>query len=98
MYCVYVLQSERTGGLYVGSTSNLDRRLSEHNSNLATATKNRGPWRLIYRESCASRGDAMRRERYFKTGKGREEIHQLPEFENLGQSKQNRQSPPRRNS
>jgi len=43
MFHVYVLRSKSTGGLYVGSTGNLRRRIDEHNAGLATATKNRGP-------------------------------------------------------
>jgi putative endonuclease len=71
MYYVYVLMSESTGKLYKGSTEDLPRRLEERNDSLATATKNRGPWRLIYHEDHATRRAAMARERYFKTGKGR---------------------------
>jgi putative endonuclease len=77
MHSVYVLRSRSCGRLYIGSTSNLERRIQQHNENLATATKNRGPWRLIYQESYPSRGEAMRREKYFKTGKGRDELSRL---------------------
>jgi putative endonuclease len=77
MYPVYVLRSESCGRLYAGSTSNLARRVQQHNENLAAATKNRGPWRLVYQESYPSRGAAMMREKYFKTGKGREELSRL---------------------
>jgi predicted GIY-YIG superfamily endonuclease len=50
MYSVYVLRSQSCSRLYVGSTSNLERRIQQHNENLAAATKNRGPWRLVYQE------------------------------------------------
>ncbi len=75
MFFVYVLQSERTGRLYIGSTENLERRLAEHNTDLATATKNRGPWRLMHSEFFTTRKEAMARERYLKTGKGRAQLH-----------------------
>ncbi len=77
MFHVYILRSESTGGYYVGSTGHLERRLLEHNANLATATKNRGPWKLIYQEGHPDRGAAMKRERYFKTGRGREEFRRI---------------------
>ena len=77
MFHVYVLRSETTGRFYTGSTEDLDGRLLEHNSNCAAATKNRGPWKLLYSESFANRKEAMARERYFKTGKGRAELKAL---------------------
>jgi putative endonuclease len=77
MFHVYVLRSQTTGHLYTGQTEDMERRLAEHNSNLATATKRRGPWDLIYRETYQTRSEAMRRERYLKTGRGREELREL---------------------
>jgi putative endonuclease len=79
MYSTYVLRSESRDQLYIGSTSNLEIRLPEHNNNLAPATKNRGPWRLVYSENYPDRSKAVRRERYFKTGKGRDELRRLTE-------------------
>ncbi len=79
MFYVYVLCSESTDRFYIGSTSDLQRRLAEHNGNLAASTKNRGPWRLVHSEEHASRSAAVRRERYLKTGKGREELRRLLE-------------------
>jgi putative endonuclease len=77
MFHVYVLRSQSTGRLYVGSTGDLPRRLAEHQANLATATKNRGPWELVYREKHTTRSAAMVRERYFTTGRGREGLQRL---------------------
>ncbi len=77
MFYLYVLRSDSSGRFYIGSTSHLERRLAEHNANPARATKNRGPWRLVYQEAHPTRGAAMRRERYFKTGKGREEFRRF---------------------
>ena len=79
MFWTYALQSESSGRYYIGSTSDLKRRLQEHNGNLAAASKNRGPWRLVYEEAYATRGEAMKRERYLKTGKGREELKRQTE-------------------
>ena len=77
MFTVYVLRSKSTGRLYTGFTANLQRRLEEHNSDVSTSTKNRGPWELLHREEFPTRSDAMRRERELKTGKGRDELAKL---------------------
>jgi len=76
MYYVYVLKSLKDGKLYTGITNNLDRRLKEHNKGKPStpSTKNRGPFILIYKESVKSRKEARRREKYLKSGIGREFI------------------------
>jgi putative endonuclease len=79
MFYTYILRSESTGRLYIGSTSDLRRRIDQHNAGLATATKNRGPWRLVHSEEYTTRSLAVRRERYLKTGKGRQELTRLLE-------------------
>ena len=79
MYIVYILKNKQ-GLLYKGHTNNLDRRLKEHNkpdSSFCRYTRNKGPWTLIYKESFLTRSEAMAREKYFKTGKGREEVGRI---------------------
>jgi len=77
MYSVYVLRSKTTGRFYSGSTSELARRVEEHNADATRSTKHRGPWELVYEETFPTRSEAMRRERELKTGKGREELKRL---------------------
>ncbi len=77
MFTTYVLRSKTTGRHYTGSTSDLISRLSEHNADVSTSTKNRGPWELIHREDFCTLSEAVRRERYFKTGKGRDELQRI---------------------
>jgi len=77
MYFVYILRSQTTGRFYTGSTSNLEARLAQHNSDKSTSTKHRGPWNLIHHEEFETLAEAVRRERYFKTGKGRDELKRL---------------------
>ena len=69
-FYLYVLQSEKTGYLYIGLTSDLRRRLGEHQSDRARATSKRGPWELIYYEAYRSKQDAEGREKYLKSGSG----------------------------
>lgn len=80
-YHVYVLQS-REGHRYIGSTGDLEQRLADHNRGRNHSTKHGSGWQLIHRETFATRGEAVKRERWLKTGAGRqlrlchaEEIH-----------------------
>ena len=74
---MYVLVSEKTGRRYVGSTGDLSDRLTRHNSGQSKATRHGLPWRLVHCETFASRTDAVRRELFLKTGKGRDELDSL---------------------
>ena len=76
-YFVYVLQSEVDGRLYKGQTFNIENRLKEHNSGKTKSTKGFTPWKLIYFEEFASREEAVFREKYFKTGSGREFLKKM---------------------
>jgi putative endonuclease len=79
-YWVYILQNEETGKLYKGQTSNLDKRIERHNTDesgsMRYTHKQKGPWRLIYSEMYPTRAEAMKRERFLKSGQGREWIHE----------------------
>ena len=72
MCYVYVLHSEADHGLYIGYSANLRRRIAEHQEGLAFATSFRGPWRLIYYEAYIEVEDAHGRERFLKSGSGRQ--------------------------
>ena len=69
MAFAYILQSETTGRFYVGSTNDLDRRLSEHARNHTPSTRNRSPWKLVYQEAFPSLPEARRRESEIKRWK-----------------------------
>lgn len=69
MYYVYVLKGPKQ--FYIGSTGDLKRRFTEHQSNKSLSTKNRGPWKLVYYEASTSRTDAVIRENYLKTAWGK---------------------------
>ena len=59
------------GGLYIGFTTDLTRRLEEHNSGASAATAPRRPFELVFCEHYRSKTDALRREVYLKTSSGR---------------------------
>ncbi|HEX8974740.1 MAG TPA: GIY-YIG nuclease family protein [Patescibacteria group bacterium] len=71
MFYTYILKSKGRTELYVGYTSNLNRRFEEHNQGLNKSTKAFLPWELIYYEACLDIKDAKRREKYLKTTQGR---------------------------
>ena len=79
MFYCYVLHSEKTGRRYVGSCENLADRIRRHNAGEAKATKHGLPWALIRSEAFATRTEAAHRERYYKTGRGRDELDKLRE-------------------
>ncbi|MCG2696359.1 MAG: GIY-YIG nuclease family protein [Candidatus Portnoybacteria bacterium] len=54
----------------MGYTTDLKRRLKEHNQGLNQSTKPYRPWILIYYEACLDEQDAKRREKYLKTTQG----------------------------
>ena len=70
-YYVDILQSISHKMLYIGFTQNLRERFRSHNANENQATKNRGPWKLIFYEAYLNKYDALRREKYLKSTKGR---------------------------
>jgi putative endonuclease len=70
-YCVYVLFCESDHQLYIGYTSNIEKRLEQHISGKNKSTKHRGPFRIIFLEYYLFKDDAMKRELYFKSTKGK---------------------------
>ncbi len=59
------------------SCENLDERIRRHNFGHSKATRHGIPWTLVYSESFSSRADATRKERYYKSGRGRDEFDRL---------------------
>ncbi len=71
MYYVYILQSKNNGELYVGCTNDLKKRIQEHNSGLVFSTKSKLPYVIIHYEAFLEKTDAFLREKWLKTGWGR---------------------------
>lgn len=73
-YFTYVLKSKKSkksGKHYIGYTHRLRKRLEEHNIGMSASTKGRGPFELIYFEACKSQEQAIKREKYLKSGHGK---------------------------
>ena len=61
-WTVYILRCA-DGTLYTGITNDLERRMAEHDAGTgAKYTKGRGPFQLLYQETCQGRGLASKRE------------------------------------
>ena len=66
-----MLQSLKIDWIYVGSTSDLRKRFKSHNNGENLSTKDYAPFKLIFYEAYLSKKDALRREEYLKTTKGK---------------------------
>ncbi|NTU98447.1 GIY-YIG nuclease family protein [Candidatus Falkowbacteria bacterium] len=82
MYIVYALQFKDR--IYVGITSDLSRRLAEHSRGKTKSTKNRGEFTVLYIEECDNRINAREREKYWKSGCGKEKLKQLRTISSVG--------------
>lgn len=74
IYYVYVLRSEKDDNIYIGITDNLKRRLQQHNAGKNFSTKYRIPFKLIHKEEYENRIKTREREKFLKSGCGREWI------------------------
>jgi len=71
-YTVYAIKSSVDDRIYVGFTGNLEKRLKEHNQGKTKSTKGFRPWDLVFNEDVETRLEARNREKYFKSGCGKE--------------------------
>lgn len=72
MYYVYLLRSiNHPDQAYVGSTTNIEQRLDEHNSGKSTHTQKYKPWEIVSYTAFTDKSKAMSFEKYLKSGSGR---------------------------
>ena len=74
---VYAIKSKKDGGIYVGMAVDFEKRLKEHNSGKTKSTKGFIPWELIFTERCVDRLNGRAREKYYKSGVGKEFLKSL---------------------
>ena len=73
-WCVYVLECDN-GSFYKGKTNNIKRRINEHiNGRGAKYTKLHKPVKLVYLEYFDSESEALQKEKFLKSGFGREQL------------------------
>ncbi|MEO0341261.1 MAG: GIY-YIG nuclease family protein [Bacteroidota bacterium] len=82
MIHVYVLKAKNHWRFHVGMTNDLSKRLEEHNIGRTKSTKGYAPWLLFFYEIYEDRVAARKREKYLKSGIGKEFIKQLWEEKN----------------
>ena len=63
----YILKNLKTNRHYYGSTEDLNKRLAYHNSGKVRSTKAFRPWEIHYFETFQTKGEAARRELFFKS-------------------------------
>ena len=77
-FVVYILFSKNYSKTYTGFTSNLIERFKSHNVlGVKGYTIKYRPWEVVYVEFFTSKADALRKEKFLKTGIGREFIKEL---------------------
>ena len=66
MYYVYIIESQKSGIFYKGSTSDYVRRLDEHNEGINHYTRGKGPWKLIFVQQFETKSEALLKEKKLK--------------------------------
>ncbi len=67
---VYVLESKVDKSWYIGYTTDVARRLTEHNTSKNISTKTKKPWQILYFEAYRDKRNALGREKFLKSGSG----------------------------
>lgn len=70
MHFVYLLESETTKRWYTGYSTDIYKRVDAHNEHMNVSTAHGGPWKLIYYEAYLEKMDALKREKFLKSGSG----------------------------
>ncbi|MBI5153111.1 MAG: GIY-YIG nuclease family protein [Parcubacteria group bacterium] len=74
MYYVYILKSLKNSDIYIGSTADVENRISLHNRGAVKSTKGYRPWELLEFYQYNSRGEAVQMEKFYKTGQQKEKL------------------------
>jgi putative endonuclease len=76
-FVVYIIQSQKDGSYYIGSTQDLSKRIERHNQGRSKYTKIKCPWDLVYFEEHPNRSAAVKRENEIKRHKRKDYIEVL---------------------
>ena len=77
MFWVYAISSLNRSYIYVGLTSGLESRIARHNKGYEKTTKPYRPFVLLFSEQVNTRTNAREREKYWKSGIGKEKLRRL---------------------
>ena len=71
VYTVYVLKNE-SKYTYTGYTSDLEKRIWEHNNRITKSTRKGRNWKVVYTKKFETKKEALKYELFLKSGNGRE--------------------------
>jgi len=77
VYYVYAIQSQKNKTVYIGYTNDLLERFKKHNLGKVFSTKPYKPFKLIYYEAYQNKQDALEREKFLKSGWGKNYIKRV---------------------
>jgi putative endonuclease len=77
MFTVYILYSAQLDKYYIGSTSNLEKRVKKHNTDHAGYTGGVLDWKVVYTETYDTKFKTLVREKEIKNWKSRKMIEKL---------------------
>ena len=76
MYYVYLIESQNDKSWYIGYSSDLKRRINDHQKGYGSRTTSlKSNWKLIYYEAYIEKQDAIGREKFLKSGSGRKYLN-----------------------
>lgn len=70
MYYVYILQSQKDGSRYFGVTTDLKKRLYQHNAGQTVYSNKKRPYKLIWYSAFVNKEKAYAFEKYLKSSSG----------------------------
>ncbi len=74
---VYIIESEKDGTYYIGSSQDPEKRVWKHNRPHRGYTGGKQPWKLVYTEMHETKTEALRREHFLKNQKSRDFLFDL---------------------
>ena len=77
MVYVYIIQSLKSRRFYIGFSYDPVKRLKEHNRGMVKATRNKGPWRLVFTQKYPDKKTAQKIEYRLKALKRRDYIERI---------------------
>ncbi len=82
MFFVYIFYSRQSDSFYIGQTTDLSRRINEHNQHifLKAETRKASDWKLFHKIECASRTQAILIERHIKRMKSKTYLKNLSKY------------------
>jgi putative endonuclease len=82
MYYVYILKNLKYTKYYIGSTSDIEKRVKYHNEGRQRWTSRFIPWELVYKKEFSTKTEALLYEKLLKKKKSKKYLEWLVENQN----------------